>query len=141
VDINIGFSMREKGFSSRISHGAGCSAGGSAGISVISGSVATLERGNSSAIGNAISQCSRIARTYTPGVAFSGVGMYIANNTISDQPHTSITGGGNDNLFEYNTIRHSCYETIDTGAFCEHCRIPPAIFSVLCVLLIEQRPT
>ena len=46
--------------------------------------------------------CSRIQRTYTPGIGFSGVGMYVANNTIMHQPHTSITGGGNDNLFESN---------------------------------------
>ena len=34
----------------------------------------------------------------------------------------AITGGGNDNLFEHNTIEHACFETIDTGAFCQ---LPP----------------
>ena len=36
---------------------------GTSGIAVISGNVKTLERGNSAAIGNEISQCSRIQRT------------------------------------------------------------------------------
>jgi parallel beta-helix repeat protein len=41
---------------------------GTSGIAVISGSVNTLQRGNSSVVANRISQCSRIQRTYTPGV-------------------------------------------------------------------------
>jgi hypothetical protein len=90
---------------------------GTAGISLISGDVTTLTRGNTSAVGNMLHDCSRIVRTYTPGIGFSGVGMYVANNTIMHQPHTSITGGGNDNLFEFNHIEHSCFETVDTGAF------------------------
>ena len=90
---------------------------GSSGISVIAGDVNTLSPGNASVVGNNMTQVARIQRTYAPGVAFSGVGNYVANNTVSDVPHTAITGGGNDWMFEYNTITHACYETIDTGAF------------------------
>eukprot|EP01051_Picozoa_sp_SAG22_P013485 SAG22_NODE_1515_length_4250_cov_2.132016_3_plen_186_part_00 len=86
---------------------------GTTGISLESGDVTTLVRGNTAAVGNLLHDCSRVQRTYTPGIAFGGVGMYVANNTILHQPHTSITGGGNDNLFEFNHIEHSCFETIE----------------------------
>ena len=77
---------------------------------------------------------------------------YIANNTISDQPHTSITGGGNDNLFEYNTIKHSCYETIDTGAFyvgrswsqrgnVVRCRLPGILAHMIAIDFLSRLPT
>jgi hypothetical protein len=69
---------------------------GSSGISVNAGDINALTPGNASVIGNNMSQVARIQRTYAPGVAFSGVGNYVANNTVSDVPHTAITGGGND---------------------------------------------
>jgi hypothetical protein len=43
--------------------------------------------------------------------------LKVANNTLTHAPHTAITGGGNDHLFEYNTISHACFECTDTGAF------------------------
>jgi parallel beta-helix repeat protein len=76
---------------------------GTSGISIISGTIKTLEHGNSSAVGNTIHDCSRIARTYTPGVVFHSVGCYFANNTISNQPHTSISGGKPD-----STCNNAC---------------------------------
>jgi hypothetical protein len=39
------------------------------------------------------------------------------NNIVTHASHTAVTGGGNDSIFEYNTINHACFETIDTGAF------------------------
>eukprot|EP01046_Picozoa_sp_COSAG06_P024242 COSAG06_NODE_1964_length_7968_cov_4.231033_10_plen_100_part_01 len=59
-----------------------------------------LTPGNTSVIGNTITNFSRIQRTYAAGVSFSGVSNYVANNTITHAPHTAITGGGNENLFE-----------------------------------------
>ena len=60
-----------------------------------------------------ITNFSLIQRTYAAGIAFAGVGNFFANNTITHAPHTAITGGGNDNLFEHNIIRHACFETIE----------------------------
>jgi len=87
------------------------------GISVNSGNLQTLERGNTRVVGNTVTNFSLIVRTYQPAIGFSGVGMYIANNTLSHGPHTAITGGGNDNLFEFNSISKMCFECTDTGAF------------------------
>jgi hypothetical protein len=86
---------------------------GGAGISINSGNVTTLTRGDSAATGNTITNFSLIQRTYAAGIAFAGVGNLFANNTITHAPHTAITGGGNDNLFEHNIIRHACFETIE----------------------------
>lgn len=72
---------------------------GGAAISIDSGTISTLVPGHTSVIGNTITNFSRIQRTYAAGVAFSGVGNYVANNTITHAPHTAITGGGNENLF------------------------------------------
>ena len=56
-------------------------------------------------------------RTYTPGLGFSGVGLYMGANTVEHGPHTAINGGGNDNLFEHNVVSHVTFECTDTGAF------------------------
>ena len=90
---------------------------GSRGISITCGDVATLMRGGCDIVGNDITRVSRITRTYTPGVGFSGVGHYIANNSVSDAPHTAMEGSCNDCMFEHNTVTHACYECTDTGAF------------------------
>ena len=86
-------------------------------MDIQSGNVTTLTPGHSSAIGNTITNFSRIQRTYAAGVAFEGMSNYVANNSISHAPHTAITGGGNENLFEHNTIRHVCFETVGTASF------------------------
>lgn len=52
-----------------------------------------------------------------PGVGFNGVGIYVARNRIEHGPHTGITGGGCNNLFEYNHLSHLTFETVDVGAF------------------------
>lgn len=90
---------------------------GTAGVSINSGDISSLTSGDSRVIGNRITDVSQIVRTYTPGVAFQGVGLYVANNTVTSTPHTAMTGGGNNHLFEYNTIQHACYECTDVGAF------------------------
>ena len=56
-------------------------------------------------------------RTYTPGLGFSGVGLYMGANTVEHGPHTAINGAGNDNLFEHNVVSHVTFECTDTGAF------------------------
>ena len=79
---------------------------GGTGIHVNGGSIKTLVRGNMSVVGNTITDMARIHRTYQPGIAFGGVGSYVANNSITHSPHTAITGGGNDNLFECKVVAH-----------------------------------
>jgi parallel beta-helix repeat protein len=90
---------------------------GGSGIHLTAGDIHTLEHGNTSAVLNDVSGYSRICRTYQPAIEFQGVGMYVANNTLTDGPHCAISGGGNDNLFEFNRISHMSYECTDTGAF------------------------
>ena len=90
---------------------------GGSGISIQSGSIQSLEHGNSSVVNNDIANFSRIRRTYQPGIEFNSVGLYVAFNNISHCPHAGIQGGGNDNVFEFNRINHCTYETVDVGAF------------------------
>jgi parallel beta-helix repeat protein len=89
---------------------------GTSGVSVSGGDLVTLEGSHISVVGNRISNYSRIIRTYQPAIGFNGVGIYVANNTLSHGPHTGITGGGCNNLFEFNSISHMAYECIDCGA-------------------------
>lgn len=56
-------------------------------------------------------------RTYQPGVSFSGVGIHIKNNDISQAPHQAVSGSGNENLVESNYIHDVCFEASDSGAF------------------------
>ncbi len=81
---------------------------GGAAISISSGSTTTLAPGHTSVVGNTITNFSRIQRTYAAGVSFSGVGNYVANNTITHAPHTAITGGGNENLFGAYACPRTC---------------------------------
>ena len=90
---------------------------GGTGISMTSGDIHALTSGRSSVVGNRIANFSRIHRTYQPGVGFQSVGLYVANNNISNGPHACLQGGGNDNLFEHNQIERCTYETNDVGAF------------------------
>ena len=90
---------------------------GSTGISISSGDVATLAPGGSRVVGNHVTNFSLVVRTYQPGIRFAGVGLYVGNNTVEHGPHTAITGGGNDHLFEHNLIKRVCFECTDTGAF------------------------
>jgi parallel beta-helix repeat protein len=91
---------------------------GGAGIVITSGDVKTLVSGKSEVVGNTIRDFSLKIRTYQPGIAFfSCVGLRVAYNNVSNGPHTAMTGGGNDMLFEHNRISKVCYECTDTGAF------------------------
>jgi len=46
----------------------------------------------------------RWRKTYTPAVAFEGVGHTIAHNHFHDGPHAAIVFGGNNHTVEYNHI-------------------------------------
>ena len=58
----------------------------------------------------------RWRKTYTPAVAFEGVGHRIAHNHFHDGPHAAVLFAGNNHVIEYNHIRHTNLETEDTGA-------------------------
>ena len=50
------------------------------------------------------------------GVVLSGVGNRAAHNLIHDCPRFGILFSGNDQVIEYNHVRHVDLETADTGA-------------------------
>jgi len=110
--VGIGISGSNSGVSDSFIYGTGCG-----GISAYGGVQASLTPGNLSVVGNAIDDFARTIRTYTPGVAFGGVGNYYGYNTIANGPHVGLLGGGNNLLLEYNNLYHLCYETSDAGAF------------------------
>jgi hypothetical protein len=49
------------------------------------------------------------------GVSVGGVGNRVAHNLIHDAARGGVFGGGNDNIIEYNRIRHVNLDTEDTG--------------------------
>ena len=49
------------------------------------------------------------------GVSVGGVGNRVAHNLIHDTARCGIFGGGNDNVIEFNRIRHVNLKTEDTG--------------------------
>jgi len=59
---------------------------------------------------------SRWSWTYAPGVELRGVGQIIANNELSDAPHSAILYSGNDHLIELNNIHNVCRFSSDAGA-------------------------
>ena len=90
---------------------------GASGVFVTGGDVGKLLPSDNRVTGNTFEKFSRIRRTYTPGLAFGGVGLYAARNTITDAPHTGVQGGCVNCLFEHNALSELCYGTIDVGAF------------------------
>jgi parallel beta-helix repeat protein len=50
------------------------------------------------------------------GIAISGVGITVENNLIHDAPRWGIVSRGNENIIQYNHIRHVNIETGDTAA-------------------------
>ena len=50
------------------------------------------------------------------GVNLTGVGNRASYNLIHDCPRFGVFFNGNDQIMEYNHIRHVCLETADTGA-------------------------
>lgn len=93
---------------------------GHGGISVSGGDRKTLQPGGNFADNNYIHHCARIWRTYRPGVAVNGVGNTVSHNLVHDMPHAGLLLGGNENVAEYNVIRHCNLESADTGGiyFC-----------------------
>lgn len=94
-----------------LSYGTGCHA-----TSISGGDLKTLTRSNNLLLNNTVHSFARITRTYEPGIAFYDVGAFFINNSISNGPHTGLTGGGALCLFEGNTFDSLLYESSDAGA-------------------------
>ena len=93
---------------------------GHRGISVTGGDRKTLTAGHNFADNNYIHHCANIWLTYRPGVSVSGVGNTVSHNLIHDMPHAGILLSGNENVVEYNIVRHVNLQSADTGGiyFC-----------------------
>merc|ERR1712080_808050 len=90
---------------------------GCKGFIISGGDVKTLAQGDILVEDNHIEAFSQWKRTYTPGLAWSGVGNVYRHNTLRNGPHTAAQGGGNDNLFDGNLFDTLTYEVDDTGAW------------------------
>jgi hypothetical protein len=110
---------------------------GGTGISVKGGLHRSLTRGDNLVTHNEIHHYAQWLRTYQPAILWAGVGNSYTLNHIHDAPHTAILGGGNeaecaagqentieekmcggnDCVFESNTIEHTNYECDDSGSF------------------------
>ena len=84
-------------------------------ISISGGDRATLTSANNSAENNYIHHTGVFYKQGV-GVALSGVGNKAAHNLIHDCPRFGIYFMGNNQVIEYNHIRHVNLETSDTGA-------------------------
>lgn len=93
-------------------YGTGCQA-----TSMSGGNLATLTPSGNAVINNTVHSFARITRTYNPGIRFGDVGGLYANNTISNGPHTGVTGGGALNLFVGNVFDSLLFEASDAGSF------------------------
>ena len=93
-------------------YGTGCEA-----TSMSGGDPATLTPSGNRVINNTVHTFARTTRTYNPGIRFGDVGGLYANNSISNGPHTGMTGGGALNLFVGNVFESLLFEASDAGAF------------------------
>ncbi|MCE5327220.1 MAG: right-handed parallel beta-helix repeat-containing protein [Planctomycetaceae bacterium] len=94
-------------------HGRGCGLTecevawcGNAGISLHGGDRPKLIRGDNFVTHCRMHHFGRWCKTYTPAVAFEGVGHTVAHNEFSEGPHAAVLFGGNDHRVEYNHIHH-----------------------------------
>jgi len=84
-------------------------------VSLSGGDQATLTSANNSAENNYIHHTGVFYKQGV-GVELSGVGNKAAHNLIHDCPRFGISFKGNNQIIEYNHIRHVNLETSDTGA-------------------------
>jgi hypothetical protein len=88
---------------------------GSHGVSLDGGERTTLTTGGNFADNNYIHHTGVFFKQGV-GVSLTGVGNRASHNLIHDCPRFGIFFNGNDQIIEYNHIRHVCLETADTGA-------------------------
>ncbi len=90
---------------------------GEDGVRMAGGSRASLTAGNNYVTNCRIHQVARINWGCHPGINFfDGCGDLAANNLIDEVPHLAILFAGNNQIIQYNEIRHVCLLTSDSGA-------------------------
>lgn len=86
---------------------------------VVAGGVRRPFNGTKVAGGHTVSNCYvhhiGLDEKHVAGVSLAGVGNTVANCLIHDAPRWGILSRGNDQLIEYNHIRHVNIETSDTA--------------------------
>ena len=104
---------------------------GCMGLSIQGGDYKTLTSSNNKISYNTIYSFARWKRTYQSGLFWNGVGNIFSFNNVTFGPHNGILGGGNEilgiesthpfggctNIFEYNYIGNTTFETSDSGSF------------------------
>ncbi|GIU78551.1 MAG: hypothetical protein KatS3mg005_1789 [Bryobacteraceae bacterium] len=89
---------------------------GEGGIYLRGGDRITLTPSRHFAVGNRISNYSRVARAYRPAISLNGAGVLAYRNLIFSAPHQAISLSGNDHLIQGNEIHTVAWETQDVGA-------------------------
>jgi len=89
---------------------------GNTGITLKGGNSETLEPGGHYADNNYLHHIG-VLNGHGHGVMLSGVGLTVSHNLIHDITRSSIFGGGNDCVVEFNHIRHDNLMTEDTAGF------------------------
>jgi hypothetical protein len=90
---------------------------GEDGVRMAGGVRASLTAGNNYVTNCRIHQVARINWGCHPGINFfDGCGNLAANNLIDEIPHLAILFAGNNQIIQYNEIRHVCLLTSDSGA-------------------------
>ena len=90
---------------------------GTGGVAMSGGDRKTLTPCQHEAVNCHVWRYSEHQLTYANAFLVNGVGTRIANCLIHDAPHQAIGVGGNDHIFEYNTLCNICTETDDCGAY------------------------
>ncbi|NIJ54969.1 right-handed parallel beta-helix repeat-containing protein [Dyadobacter arcticus] len=89
---------------------------GSGGIALSGGNRKTLDASANAVKNCAVTNFSRLYRSYSPAITIKGVGIKIQNNDISEAPGQAIIFHGNDHVISYNRITNVCQEFGDLGA-------------------------
>lgn len=89
---------------------------GNGGIFAYAGDRVTLTSAGHSLVNVSISNYNRQQFTYTPGIAFGGVGQSAIGCTVFDAPHQGIFLQGNNHSIYACVVHDVCTRTSDSGA-------------------------
>ncbi len=111
-----GYAVRLSGYDNLVSR---CEIAhmGKGGITMSGGDYETLRHGSNVAENNYVHHFEEIYHTYQDAITVSGVGNVIRHNEIAWAPHLALSGGGPEQLIEWNWIHDVVLESSDAGAF------------------------
>ncbi|MBE6542243.1 MAG: right-handed parallel beta-helix repeat-containing protein [Ruminococcaceae bacterium] len=89
---------------------------GRGGIDLTGGVEATLTHGENRITNNYIHHFSEVYSTYQGGIVINGCGNIADHNEVCYTPHSAVSLGGSEHLFEYNYIHHAVSNSSDAGA-------------------------